>query len=98
MRSPARQQEDTEQACLARLLEMDVALARMAEELPDDARHLGEQARRTVQAWTDRLHAGGADLEALSAALREVAGLMDVLTARLFAGWEPLPGPRDRPS
>lgn len=77
---------------------MDAALARMEEELPDDARHLGEQARRTVQAWTDRFYAGGADLDSLSAALREVAGLMDLLTARLFASWDPRPAPRDRPS
>lgn len=98
MRSPARPREETEQACLDRLREMDQALARMQDELPDDARHLGEQARSTVQAWVDRLHAGGADLDALSTALREVSGLMDVLTARLLASWDPRPASKDRPS
>lgn len=83
---------DSERACLARLQEMDAALARMQRELPDDVRSLGVEARRKVAIWLDRLTAGGADLSRLTEAMREIAGMMDALTARLLL--VPWDGPR----
>ncbi len=74
----------SERACFVRLQEMDAALARMQRELPDDVRSLGVEARRQVAVWLDRLAAGGADLSQLTDAMREIAGLMDALTARLL--------------
>jgi len=38
--------DDSQRACLARLHEMDAALARMERELPDDVRSFGAEARR----------------------------------------------------
>jgi hypothetical protein len=75
---------DSERACLARLSEMDEALARMERELPQDMRPIGQRARTTVRLWLDRLAQGGADLRELSAAMREISGLMDALTERLL--------------
>src|SRR5207245_11539162 len=46
---------DSARACLARLYEMDAALAKMEPELPDDMRPLGAEARRRVHAWLTRL-------------------------------------------
>ena len=74
---------ESERACLARLHEMDAALARMERELPDDVRPLGAEARQKVAAWTARLAQGGADLGQLTAAMAEISSLMDALTARL---------------
>jgi hypothetical protein len=83
---------DSERACLLRLREMDAALARMERELPDDVRAVGADARSKVAVWLDLLAAGGADLEKLKDAMREISGMMDALTARLLlAPWE---GPR----
>ena len=83
---------DSERACLLRLREMDAALARMEQELPDDVRALGAEARSKVAVWLDRLAAGGADLEKLKEAMRDISAMMDALTARLLlAPWE---GPR----
>jgi hypothetical protein len=98
MRSPGPTTR-AERACLARLTEMDAALARMQLELPDDAQPLGEEARRQVKAWLSRLGEGGADLGALSSALEEIGGLMDALTARfLLVPWDGHPTPPGRPS
>ena len=83
-------------ACLARLHEMDAALARMERELPDDVRSLGAEARRKVAGYCAQL-AAGEDLGPLSAGLREISGMMDVLTARLLlAPWDgrPRAGPK----
>lgn len=88
---------DSRSACLARLREMDDALARMEQELPDDMRALGAEARRKVAGFRERLAAGESGLEDLAAGLREIAGMMDVLTARLLlVPWDarPLPGPK----
>ena len=73
----------SELACLSRLEEMDDALARMEIELPDDMRPLGEEARRRVGLWRQRIAAGGADLSQLVEALRDISGMMDALAARL---------------
>ena len=90
---------ESERLCLARLGEMDAALARMQQELPDDAAVLGDEARRTVKVWLVRLAQGGADLEAMSAAMREIGSLMDALTARLLlVPWDGHPAPPRRPS
>lgn len=75
---------ESERACLARLQEMDDALARMQDELPDDMLPLGAQARDRVAFWLRRIAAGGADLSQLSSAMTEISGLMDTLTARLL--------------
>lgn len=86
---------ESERACLARLHEMDSALARMIRELPRDVRPVGAEARRRVAVWLDRLSAGGADLEQFSDAIREVSGIIDALTARLLlAPWDG-PAPTD---
>jgi len=88
---------ESERACLVRLQEMDAALARMQRELPDDVRSLGIEARRQVAVWLDRLAAGSADLSQLTDAMREIAGLMDALTARLLLvpwGGPRRPGPK----
>lgn len=91
-------QSDSERACLARLSEMDEALVLMQRELPDDVQPVGEQARRTVAIWKDKLAQGGADLKQLSAAMDEISGLMDALTARLLlVPWEGRPE-RGKPS
>lgn len=82
----------SERACLARLQEMDAALARMQRELPDDVRSLGVEARRKVAVWLDLLAAGSADLSRLPEAMREISGMMDALTARLLL--VPWDGPR----
>jgi hypothetical protein len=83
---------DSQRACLARLQEMDAALARMERELPDDVRAVGADARRRVAVWLRRLSGEAADLEGLTEAMQEISGLMDALTARLLlAPWE---GPR----
>lgn len=79
----------TERACLVRLQEMDLALARMEEELPDDVRALGAEARGRVAEWLSRLAEGGVDLAQFSAAMQEISTLMDALSARLLlAPWE----------
>ena len=86
----------SERACLARLAEMDDALELMQQELPDDVQPVGEQARRTVAIWKQKLAQGGADLGQLSVAMGEISGLMDALTARLLlVPWEghPVKGP-----
>jgi hypothetical protein len=76
-------------ACLARLQEMDKALARMERELPADVLSIGAAARRKVALWRDRLAAGEADVSELSAPLREISQMMDALTARLLlAPWD----------
>ncbi|GAC1347445.1 MAG: hypothetical protein NVS2B9_14480 [Myxococcales bacterium] len=90
---------DEEAACLSRLTEMDRALELLEAELPEDARPIGAQARATVAIWRTRLSAGGADLQALSAAVGEIASLIDALTARLLlAPWDGHPKAPQRPS
>lgn len=85
-------QSETERACLARLCEMDDALELMQRELPDDVQVVGEQARRMVALWRGKLSQGGADLQELTAAMNQVSGLMDALTARLLlVPWEAPP-------
>jgi hypothetical protein len=87
--------KDSARACLARLREMDAALARMERELPDDVRPIGAEARRRVAFWLERIGAGGADLSQLSDAMREISGMMDSLTARLLlVPWDGPPDPR----
>lgn len=75
---------DSERACIARLHEMDAALARMEKELPADVRPIGADARRRVAYWLGRLAEGGVELAQFTEAMREISGLMDVLTARLL--------------
>src|SRR5438093_13403652 len=75
---------DSARACLARLYEMDEALARMEAELPDDMRPLGAEARSRVHAWLARLGAGDSDLGGLTDAMQEISRMMDALTARLL--------------
>ena len=73
---------------------MDEALARMQGELPEDVRALGNRAREQVRFWQQKLGQGGADLEALSAAMRELSSLMEALAARLLLQpWDPSAGP-----
>ena len=80
---------ESERACLARLHEMDAALARMERELPDDVRSLGAEARQRVAIWLDRLATGGVELSQFTEAMREISGMMDALTARLLlAPWD----------
>ena len=80
---------DSERACLIRLQEMDLALARMEEELPEDVRPLGAEARAQVAGWLRRIAAGAATIDELGGAMREISGLMDALTERLlFAPWD----------
>jgi hypothetical protein len=98
MRSPGPTTR-AERACLARLTEMDAALARLQLELPDDALPLGEEARRRVKVWLSRLGEGGADLKSLSSELEEIGGLIDALTARLLlVPWGGHPAAPGRPS
>lgn len=86
---------ESERACLARLYEMDAALARMQRELPDDVKSLGAEARQRVAIWLDRMATGGVELEQFSEAMREISGMMDALTARLLlAPWDG-PAPTD---
>ena len=75
---------DSELACIARLREMDAALARMEREIPDDVRQLGAEARKRVATWIARLVVGGVDLAQFSEAMREISGMMDALTSRLL--------------
>lgn len=75
---------ESERACLARLQEMDDALARMEDELPDDMLPLGAEARKRVGFWLQRIAGGGADLSQLVEAMRDISGMMDALTARLL--------------
>jgi hypothetical protein len=76
-------------ACLARLQEMDSALARMERELPADVVAIGADARRKVALWRDRLAAGDGELSGLAETLREISLMMDALTARLLlAPWD----------
>ena len=75
---------ETERTCLARLWEMDRALTEMEPQLPDDMRSLGAAARARVGAWLGKLAGGRADLAELSAAMSELTGMMDALTARLL--------------
>ncbi len=83
---------DSERACIARLQEMDVALARMERELPDDVRQVGAEARQRVALWLARMAAGGVELSQFSEAMREISAMMDALTTRLLlAPWD---GPR----
>jgi hypothetical protein len=71
---------------------MDSALALMERELPPDVVSIGADARRMVALWRDRLAAGEGELSELTAALREIAQMMDALTVRLLlAPWD---GPR----
>jgi hypothetical protein len=80
---------DAQRACLDRLQEMDAALARMEEELPDDVRSFGALARRRVAFFRDQVAAGDGDLSQLTAGLLEISGMMDALTARLLlAPWD----------
>lgn len=74
----------SERACIFRLHEMDAALARMEDELPDDMRPLGAEARKRVGFWLQRIAAGGADLSLLVEAMHDISGMMDALTARLL--------------
>lgn len=84
-------QSESEKACLARLTEMDAALVAMVAELPDDVVSLGEEARGLVKTWQLRIAQGGADLEQLTSAMRQIAGMMDALTSRLLL--QPWDGP-----
>ena len=80
---------DSELACLIRLQEMDLALSRMEEELPDDVRALGAEARTQVATWLRRIGAGEATTADLGGAMQQISGLMDALTERLlFAPWD----------
>jgi len=84
-------------ACLARLQEMDAALARMEGELPDDVRSFGAEARRKVAAWRARLERDDLELSQLTEGLGEISRMMDALTARLLlAPWDgpPPTGPK----
>ncbi len=85
---------DSERACIARLHEMDAALARMEKELPDDVRPVGAEARERVAYWLGRLAEGGVELPQFTEAMREISRMMDALTARLLlAPWDgPTPG------
>lgn len=88
-----------ETACLARLTEMDRALELMQAELPEDALHIGEEARAQVAVWLSRLAAGGTDLGGLSDAMDRIGALMDALTARLLlVPWDGHPPAKGRPS
>jgi hypothetical protein len=81
---------ESSRECLERLREMDAALVRMEKELPDDVRAVGAVARRRVATCIERLTSGSAKPTELSDALREIAQMMDALTARLLlVPWEP---------
>lgn len=83
---------ESEQACLARLREMDAALARMERELPEDVREVGAEARRQVAVWLGRMAVGGVDLAQFTEAMRGISGMMDALTARLLLSpWDAPP-------
>jgi len=86
---------ESERACIARLQEMDAALARMERELPDDVLQVGAEARKRVALWLARLAAGGVELSQFTEAMREISGMMDGLTARLLL--VPWDGPRAGP-
>jgi hypothetical protein len=45
---------ESERACLSRLQEMDDALARMEDELPEDMLPLGAEAAPTSRSWSKR--------------------------------------------
>ena len=90
---------DAETACLARLTEMDRALELMQAELPEDALHIGVEARAQVGVWLSKLAEGGADLRGLSEAMNQIGSLMDALTARLLlVPWDGHPPAKGRPS
>ena len=55
---------------MARLHEMDAALARMEKELPDDVRSVGAEARKRVAYWLARLATGGVELAQFTDAMR----------------------------
>jgi hypothetical protein len=75
---------------LKRLREMDEALIRMEKELPEDVRAVGALARRRVATCIERLSSGSAAPGELQETLREVAQMMDALTARLLlVPWDP---------
>src|ERR1700731_2182235 len=76
--------DDAQRACLARLQEMDAALARMERELPDDVQGFGREARRKVAAWRERLERDNPEPSQLSEGLREISRMMDALSARLL--------------
>ena len=80
---------ESERACIARLHEMDAALARMEKELPDDVRPVGKEARKRVALWLARLAVGGADLDEFTQAMGEISQMMDALTERLLlSSWD----------
>jgi len=93
---PGDPRAETERACLARLSEMERTLAEMEPGLPDDMKPLGAEARRRVARWLHELAGGGADLGGLTAAMAELAEMMNALTARLLLKpWDGQPrGPR----
>ena len=95
-RDDADSRTRTERSCLARLSEMDRTLREMEPALPEDARPIGAEARRGVSFWLQRLAQGGADLEALTASMADLANLMEALTRRLLLQpWSGEPkGPR----
>jgi hypothetical protein len=69
---------------------MDAALVLMERELPDDVRAVGAAARRRVAVCIERLASGNAHPAELDDALREIAQMMDALTARLLlVPWDP---------
>jgi len=94
--TPDGARTQTERSCLARLCEMDRSLGEMEPALPEDVRAIGTEARRGVSFWLQRLAQGGADLEALTASMADLAKLMDALTRRLLLRpWNGEPqGPR----
>ena len=80
---------DSARSCLDRLREMDVALEAMERELPEDVRAIGAAARQRVAACMRRVAESGADEDDVPQALREIARMMDALTARLlFVPWD----------
>ena len=86
---------DTERVCLARLQAMERTLAEMEPQLPDDMKPLGAEARRRVALWLGKLAQGGADLKSLTAAMAELAQMMNALTERLLLKpWDAPRGPR----
>jgi len=95
-RDPADSRAQTERSCLARLAEMDRSLREMEPALPEDVRPIGAEARRGVSFWLQRLAQGGADLQALTASMADLAKLMEALTRRLLLEpWDGAPkGPR----
>jgi hypothetical protein len=82
---PPPSDPESRSACLARLREMDAALAQMERELPEDVRAVGTEARRRVHDCLRRLGSGADNgFESLTAAVEEISRMMDSLTARLL--------------